>query len=392
MDGNGVGQLFWSELRLRSVQKSIQEIYPIKSASDCEVLRRFFHENRAIEESSQLESNDDGDDLTSLFPFAKSSRLGASGLRSTKTAHVSSCWPSEVSRIPSDAKRTAIEVDETIHSKEEESALFDSAEKSFHPANESRRRRRRSVDFIRLLDLFPFHLVVNSSGSLMRVGPALLPLLMTPSDFSPRFHYFAEFFHLIYPVKNLPAVFDLLDLRSKPHTAILEMKGASSGFLVLKGEIGFVADKSDNLLLLLYPLKPADAVMSSAVDWDLAHRIRDLADVAQRTNAESNERTRLKDLLDDIEAQMSRFEAEKSKTDGLLCSIFPASVMESLRVGRIVQPDTFDPVTVLFADIVQFTALCGDVHVTPMDVVRMLNHLYTKFDLLSSLNEVYKVR
>lgn len=50
----------------------------------------------------------------------------------------------------------------------------------------------------------------------------------------------------------------------------------------------------------------------------------------------------------------------------------------------------FDNVTILFSDVVGFTRICSQI--SPMEVVSMLNAMYTKFDRLSELHNVYKVR
>lgn len=49
----------------------------------------------------------------------------------------------------------------------------------------------------------------------------------------------------------------------------------------------------------------------------------------------------------------------------------------------------FDSVSILFSDIVTFTEICS--RITPMEVVSMLNAMYSIFDKLTERNSVYKV-
>ena len=64
---------------------------------------------------------------------------------------------------------------------------------------------------------------------------------------------------------------------------------------------------------------------------------------------------------------------------------------ERLRLNQAVEAEKFGLVSVLVSDIVGFTAMCGDERVVPMDIVRLLNKLYTQFDQLCSVHDVYKV-
>lgn len=50
----------------------------------------------------------------------------------------------------------------------------------------------------------------------------------------------------------------------------------------------------------------------------------------------------------------------------------------------------FDSVSILFSDVVTFTEICS--RITPMEVVSMLNAMYSIFDKLTEKNRVYKVR
>ena len=52
--------------------------------------------------------------------------------------------------------------------------------------------------------------------------------------------------------------------------------------------------------------------------------------------------------------------------------------------------EKFDHSTILFSDIVTFTNIAAAVQ--PIDIVNMLNSLYLRFDNLTNVHDVYKVR
>ncbi|XP_059146763.1 atrial natriuretic peptide receptor 2-like [Physella acuta] len=82
-------------------------------------------------------------------------------------------------------------------------------------------------------------------------------------------------------------------------------------------------------------------------------------------------------------------EAEKRKTDTLLYQMLPPLVAEQLKSGMSVIPEYFDHVSIFFSDIVGFTAIASQSR--PLEVVDLLNDLYTCFDEVIARRDVYKV-
>jgi len=73
----------------------------------------------------------------------------------------------------------------------------------------------------------------------------------------------------------------------------------------------------------------------------------------------------------------------------LIHQILPPKVADQIIAGKQVEPELFEEVTIFFSDVVGFTNICSQV--SPVEVVRMLNDLYTVMDYCTSLFPLYKV-
>ncbi|KAJ8335807.1 hypothetical protein SKAU_G00391490 [Synaphobranchus kaupii] len=146
----------------------------------------------------------------------------------------------------------------------------------------------------------------------------------------------------------------------------------------------------------------AEALMRSCWSESLAERpdFSALKAVVKRLCPSGGSDNILDDLLSRMEQYANNLEEivnertaqlleEKRKAESLLTQMLPRSVAIQLIAGRAARAETYDCVTIYFSDIEGFTAMSA--RLTPMQVVNVLNDLYTFFDNIIDSHDVYKV-
>uniref|UniRef100_A0A8D3CUY6 Guanylate cyclase n=1 Tax=Scophthalmus maximus TaxID=52904 RepID=A0A8D3CUY6_SCOMX len=94
-------------------------------------------------------------------------------------------------------------------------------------------------------------------------------------------------------------------------------------------------------------------------------------------------------LEDLIRERTDELEVERNKTEKLIGQLLPKSVAQALKKGKPVRPEHYSDCTLYFSDIVGFTTISALSE--PIEVVDLLNDLYTMFDAIIASHDVYKV-
>lgn len=97
-----------------------------------------------------------------------------------------------------------------------------------------------------------------------------------------------------------------------------------------------------------------------------------------------------KRLRDQEQAYLKKLAAEQEKSEQLLLNILPAPIAARLKQGESTIADSFADVTVLFADIVNFTKLSANL--SPSELVEILNQIFSVFDELAERYELEKIK
>jgi class 3 adenylate cyclase len=91
-----------------------------------------------------------------------------------------------------------------------------------------------------------------------------------------------------------------------------------------------------------------------------------------------------------IATQRRAIEEERARSERLLLNILPAPIADELKTRPGTIAETHDAVTVLFADLVGFTALASEM--SARSIVERLNEVFTRFDELAGEHGIEKIK
>jgi class 3 adenylate cyclase len=96
-----------------------------------------------------------------------------------------------------------------------------------------------------------------------------------------------------------------------------------------------------------------------------------------------------KQLEEKVAARTNELKEEKNKVEVILSELLPQSIAEKLALGHQIDPEAFQAATLFLSDIVGFTSISA--LSTPMEIVYLLNAMYSMFDDIAHTFDVYNV-
>ena len=91
-----------------------------------------------------------------------------------------------------------------------------------------------------------------------------------------------------------------------------------------------------------------------------------------------------------VDEQFKLLQAEQEKSERLLLNILPGPIAQRLKEQQVTIADGFSDVTVMFADIIDFTRLSEEM--PPKFMVTLLNEVFSHFDQLAEKHGLEKIK
>jgi adenylate cyclase len=98
----------------------------------------------------------------------------------------------------------------------------------------------------------------------------------------------------------------------------------------------------------------------------------------------------INEMLDSLRRLNRQLLVEQDKSEQLLLNVLPRPIAERLKQSNLTIADSFADVSVLFADLTDFTRYSA--HVSPVELVNLLDDLFTRFDALAEQHGLEKIK
>ncbi|XP_033979969.1 guanylate cyclase soluble subunit beta-2 [Trematomus bernacchii] len=242
------------------------------------------------------------------------------------------------------------------------------------------------VDEKAFCNAFPFHIVFDENLKVMQTGVNIQKFLpgLHARDLTVDQH-----FTIIHP----QVTFTIESIRKFVNSQfVLKSNKDKHSSLKLRGQMLWM----ESLGCMLYLCSPKLRSLQELQDVglhlaDLAQHdvTRDLVLLNQQRLAEMELTNQLERKKEELRVLSRHLEAEKEKTDTLLYAMLPRHIANQLKDGKSIEAGEFEVCTILFSDVVTFTDICAACE--PIHIVHMLNSMYSKFDRLTSIHDIYKV-
>ncbi|XP_070295967.1 guanylate cyclase soluble subunit beta-2-like [Salvelinus sp. IW2-2015] len=240
---------------------------------------------------------------------------------------------------------------------------------------------------------FPFHIVFDKQLKVKQTGINIQKFVPGLQTMDIRLD---EYFSIVHPqvTFNIESIRKFINSQFvlKTRREMVPLASQHQSMLKLRGQmvwmesLGCMVYLCSPKLRSLQELEERGLHISDIAQHDTT---RDLILLNQQRLAEMELSNQLERKKEELRILSRHLETEKKKTETLLYAMLPRHVANQLKEGKRVEAGEFQVCTILFSDVVTFTNICAACE--PIQIVNMLNSMYSKFDRLTSVHDVYKV-
>ncbi|XP_032773548.1 guanylate cyclase soluble subunit beta-2 isoform X1 [Rattus rattus] len=242
-------------------------------------------------------------------------------------------------------------------------------------------------------DAFPFHIVFDEALRVKQAGVNIQKYV--PGILTQKFAL-DEYFSIIHPqvTFNISSICKFINSQFvlKTRKEMMPKARKNQPMLKLRGQMIWMESLRCMIFMCSPKLRSLQELEESKMHLsDIAPHdtTRDLILLNQQRLAEMELSCQLEKKKEELRVLSNHLAIEKKKTETLLYAMLPEHVANQLKEGRKVAAGEFETCTILFSDVVTFTNICAACE--PIQIVNMLNSMYSKFDRLTSVHDVYKV-
>ncbi|XP_051957076.1 guanylate cyclase soluble subunit beta-2 [Xyrauchen texanus] len=249
------------------------------------------------------------------------------------------------------------------------------------------------IDERAFCNAFPFHIVFDQDLVVKHTGVNIQKFVPGLQTAGIRLD---EYFTIVHPevIFNIQSIKKFINSQFvlKTRREMLPEIQQNQSMLKLRGQMMWMESLNSMIYLCSPKLRSLQELEERGLHLaDIAPHdtTRDLILLNQQRLAEIELSNQLERKKEELRILSRNLEIEKQKSEKLLYAMLPTHVANRLKEGKRVEAGEFKVCTILFSDVVTFTNICAACE--PIQIVNMLNAMYSRFDRLTNIHDVYKV-
>ncbi|XP_077059758.1 guanylate cyclase soluble subunit beta-2 [Siphateles boraxobius] len=253
--------------------------------------------------------------------------------------------------------------------------------------------KRLWIDEQAFCNAFPFHIVFDQNLVVKHTGVNIQKFVPGLQTSGIRLD---EYFTIVHPevTCNIHSIKKFINSQFvlKTRREMLPEILQNQATLKLRGQMMWMESMNCMIYLCSPKLRSLQELEERGLHLaDIAQHdtTRDLILLNQQRLAEIELSNQLERKKEELRILSRNLEIEKQKSEKLLYAMLPTHVANQLKEGKRVEAGEFKVCTILFSDVVTFTNICAACE--PIQIVNMLNAMYSRFDRLTNIHTVYKV-